>query len=101
MAFITGSRKQISFLPPKIDDYVGKEDPVRVYDAFIEGINLQEIGIIIDPCQAGALAFDPKAMIKLIVYGYSYGIRSSRKLERACYHNLSFMWLVSGILPDY
>ena len=101
MAFITGSRKQISFLSPKIEDYVGKEDPVRVYDAFIESIGLHEIGIIIDPCQAGALSFDPKAMLKLIVYGYSYGIRSSRKLERACYHNLSFMWLLSGILPDY
>ena len=101
MAFITGSRKQISFLPPKIDDYVGKEDPVRVYDAFIESLDLREMGIIIDPCQAGAHSFEPKAMLKLIVYGYSYGIRSSRKLERACYHNLSFMWLVSGILPDY
>ena len=101
MAFITGSRKQISFLPPKIDDYVGREDPVRVYDAFIESLDLREMGIIIDPCQAGAHSFEPKAMLKLIVYGYSYGIRSSRKLERACYHNLSFMWLISGILPDY
>ncbi|MEK6623171.1 MAG: IS1182 family transposase, partial [Planctomycetota bacterium] len=68
MAFITGSRKQISFLPPKIDDYVGMEDPVRVYDAFVESIDLHETGIIIDPYQAGALAFDPKAMLKLIVY---------------------------------
>src|SRR4030066_622862 len=101
MAYITGSRKQISFLPPKIDDYVGKEDPVRVYDAFIESLDLREIGIIIDPFQAGAHTFYPKAMLKLIVYGYSYGIRGSRKLERACYHNLSFIWLVSGIQPDY
>ena len=59
------------------------------------------MGIIINPCQAGAHSFEPKAMLKLIVYGYSYGIRSSRKLERACYHNLSFMWLISGVLPDY
>ncbi len=101
MAYIMGNRKQITFLPPTIDDYVGKEDPVRVYDAFIDSIDLQEMGIIIEPFQAGAPAFEPKAMLKLIVYGYSYGIRSSRKLERACYHNLSFMWLISGILPDY
>src|SRR3970040_3040331 len=40
-------------------------------------------------------------MVKLLIYGYAYGIRSSRKLERACHHNLSFMWLVSGIQPDY
>ena len=52
-----GSRKQISFLPPKIDDYVGKEDPVRVYDAFIESLDLREMGIITDPYQAGALSF--------------------------------------------
>ncbi len=89
MAYIVGNRKQLSFLPPKIDDYVGKEDPVRVYDAFVDSIDLHEMGIIIDPYQAGALTFEPKAMLKLIVYGYSYGIRSSRKLERACYHNLS------------
>jgi len=101
MAYIMGNRKQIAFLPPKIDDYVGKEDPVRVYDAFIESIDIQEMGIIIDPFQGGALTFYPKAMLKLIVYGYSYGVRSSRKLERACYHNLSFIWLVSGIQPDY
>jgi transposase len=101
MAYIMGNRKQLSFLPPKIDDYVGKEDPVRVYDAFVDSLNLQEMGIIIDPYQAGALTFEPKAMLKLIVYGYSYGIRGSRKLERACYHNLSFIWLVSGIQPDY
>lgn len=101
MAYIMGNRKQITFFPPTIDEYVGKEDPVRVYDAFIESIDIQEMGIIIDPFQAGALTFYPKAMLKLIVYGYSYGVRSSRKLERACYHNLSFMWLVSSIQPDY
>ena len=101
MAYIVGNRKQLSFLPPKIDDYVGKEDPVRVYDAFIDSLDLQEMGISIDPYQAGALTFEPRAMLKLIVYGYSYGIRSSRKLERACYHNLSFIWLVCGIQPDY
>src|SRR3990167_5140392 len=101
MAYIMGNRKQKTFFPPTIEDYVGKEDPVRVYDAFIDSIDLQEMGIIIEPFQAGAPAFEPKAMLKLIVYGYSYGIRSSRKLERACYHNLSFMWLLSGIQPDY
>ena len=39
-------------------------------------------------------------MLKLLVYGYSYGIRSSRKLERVCHHNLSFVWLTSNLKPD-
>ncbi|MBI4727377.1 transposase [candidate division TA06 bacterium] len=33
--------------------------------------------------------------------GYSYGHRSSRKLERALYHNVSFIWLMGGLTPDH
>jgi hypothetical protein len=40
-------------------------------------------------------------LLKLLVYGVSYGIRSSRKLERACHDNLSFIWLIGGLKPDY
>lgn len=101
MAYIMGDRNQTTLFPPTIEDYVGLEDPVRVYDAFIENIDFQEMGLPIHACKAGAHEYYPKTMLKLIVYGYSYGMRSSRKLERACYHNVSFMWLVSGVQPDY
>jgi hypothetical protein len=40
-------------------------------------------------------------MLKLFVYGYSYGIRSSRKLERETHHNVSFIWLMGGLKPDH
>jgi hypothetical protein len=40
-------------------------------------------------------------MLKLLVYGYSYGIRSSRKLEREIHYNLSFIWLSGGLKPDF
>ena len=40
-------------------------------------------------------------MLKLFVYGYSYGWKSSRKLERAVHHNLSFIWLMGGLTPDH
>ena len=35
------------------------------------------------------------------IYGYSYGIKSSRKLERETYHNMSFIWLMGGLKPDH
>lgn len=101
MAYKTGNRKQMTFLPPAIDDYVSKEDPVRVYDAFVNALDFQELGISIQECRAGADEYYPKDMLKLIIYGYSYGVRSSRKLERACHHNLSFIWLMGGLKPDY
>ncbi len=40
-------------------------------------------------------------MLKLLVYGYSYGVRSSRKLEREANYNLSFIWLTGGLKPDH
>src|SRR3990172_6722745 len=101
MAYIIGNRDQKTLFPPTIEDYVGTEDPVRAYDAFVEDMDFQEMGLPIIPFKAGAHEYHPKSMVKLLIYGYSYGIRSSRKLERACHHNLSFMWLVSGIQPDY
>ena len=101
MAFKFGNnREQETFLPPVIDDYVGPNDPVRVYDAFIEALDFQELGISLIP-KAGAERYEPRRMLKLLVYGPSYGDRSSRMLERACRHNLSYIWLMNGLQPDY
>ena len=40
-------------------------------------------------------------MLKLLIYGYSYGVRSSRKLERETHYNFSFIWLTGGLKPDH
>lgn len=47
------------------------------------------------------LNIDTREMVKLLIYGYSYGIPSSRKLERAIHHNVSFIWLMGGLKPDH
>jgi transposase len=101
MAYRYGNRNQLTLLPPSIEDYVGTEDPVRAYDAFVEALDFNELGIIINPDKVGNPSYDPKSMLKLLIYGYSYGIRSSRKLERENKHNLSFIWLTGGIIPDH
>ncbi len=101
MAYKIGDRMQTTFLPNSIDQYVSEADPVRVYDAFVDALDFVQLDISIIPFQAGADTYYPKQMVKLIVYGYSYGLRSSRKLERACQHNLSFIWLMGGLTPAY
>ncbi len=101
MAYIISERNQMNLFPPVIEDYVAKDDPVRVYDAFVDALDFKELGISIEPYKSGACEYYPKDMLKLIIYGYSYGIRSSRKLEKACSHNLSFIWLMGGLKPDY
>lgn len=101
MAYKIGNRMQQTLLPKSIEDYVNQADPVRAYDAFVDALDFAQLGIPIEPFKAGAETYYPKQMVKLLVYGYSYGNRSSRKLERACHHNLSFIWLVGGLVPDY
>jgi transposase len=101
MAYKYGNRSQLTFLPDCIEKYVSEEDPVRVYDAFVDALNPKELGIEIDENAVGNSWYDPVTMIKILVYGYSYGWRSSRKLERALHHNLSFIWLTGGLKPDH
>ena len=101
MAYRYGNRYQMQLLPQRIEEYITPDDPVRAYDAFVEALDLRELGITLDPHKVGNSEYHPLSMLKLLVYGYSYGIRSSRKLERATHHNLSFIWLTSGLKPDH
>ena len=101
MAFKFGTHKeQATFLPPTIDDYVGPNDPVRVYNAFVDALDFNKLGISLVP-EKGAERYEPRLMLKLLIYGPSYGDRSSRLLERACRHNVSYMWLMNGLQPDF
>jgi transposase len=101
MAYRYGDRTQMDLFPPCLNDYVPADAPVRAYDAFVEALALDALGIVWAPRQVGNSSYDPKAMLKLLVYGYSYGIRSSRKLERECHYNVAFMWLLGGMKPDH
>jgi len=101
MAFRPSERSQLTFLPPSIEEYVAQDDPVRAYDAFMDSLDWRALGVVADEHQAGCPAYPPKTMLKILVYGYSYGIRSSRKLERALHHNLSFIWIAGGLQPDF
>lgn len=101
MAYRYGERLQMGLLPPSIEEYVAEDDPVRAYDAFVEALDFRDLGIEIDPHKVGNAEYDPRSMLKLLVYGYSYGVKSSRKLERECHHNLSFIWLMGGLKPDH
>lgn len=101
MAYRHGERRQGVLFPASIEDYVSAEAPVRVYDAILEALDLVALGFEVDPHKVGCPQYDPMAMLKLLVYGCSYGVRSSRKLERECYNNISFIWLMGSLKPDH
>jgi transposase len=101
MAYRYGNREQTPLFPQSIEEVISPEDPVRVYDAFVNALDFKELGIHLDEYKVGNSEYDPRGMLKLLIYGYSYGFRSSRKLERAVHHNISFIWLVGGLKPDF
>lgn len=100
MPYKLENRNQLTFLPDTVEQYITKDDPVRAYDVIVDNL-FKEMDMNFNYVKAGAWEYHPVIMTKLIVYGYSYGIRSSRKLERAVHHNLSFIWLTCGLKPDY
>jgi transposase len=91
----------MGLLPQSIEEYVPADHPVGAYDAFVEALDFRALGIDLDPHQVGNSEYDPKAMMKLLVYGYSYGVRSSRKLERETHQNIAFIWRMGGLKPDH
>jgi transposase len=89
MAYRYGDRYQMNLMPQSIEEYISEDNPVRAYDAFVEALDFRQLGIDVNPDKVGNPEYDPCSMFKLLVYGYSYGVRSSRKLERECHHNLA------------
>ena len=82
--FIEGEeRTQVTLLPACLEDYVEAENPVRVVDVFVEGLDLGELGFVgVDPAATGRPAYHPAVLLKLYIYGYLNRIQSSRRLER-------------------
>jgi len=97
------SREQPSLLPPRIEDYVAPDNPVRAIDAFGDTVELDRMGFR-RPGSAGGRgqpAYDPRDLLKLFLYGYTNRIRSSRNLEREAIRNLELIWLLKGLQPGY
>ena len=103
MSYIQGvSRKQAVLFPDTVDDYIEEDDPARLMDLFIDRLDLQKMGFVrSEPKSEGRPGYSPRDLLKLYVYGYFYGIRSSRKLERECKVNIQVMWLLGKLQPDF
>lgn len=103
MKYIEGEdRNQQSMLPECIDDYVGEENPVRVIDAFVDGLSMETLGFRrSEPAETGRPAYDPRTLLKLYIYGYLNKIRSSRKLMQECDRNIEVFWLMGKLQPDF
>ena len=99
MGYIRGiDRNQARIV--SLGDMVAADSHARLVDAFVESLDMGELGFG-HPAAEGRPAYDPRSLLKLYVWGYRRGVRSSRRLAAACRENVEAMWLVSGVEPDF
>ena len=96
-------RNQVSLFPPRLEDYVRRDNPVRAIEAYVMSLDLAELGFRHSEggIVAGQPAYDPADLLKLYLYGYLNRVRSSRCLEREAGRNVEVMWLLKGLAPGY
>ncbi|MCQ9147709.1 IS1182 family transposase [Ochrobactrum sp. BTU2] len=103
MGYIAGTeRGQVLLLPDRVEDYVATDAPVRVIDAFVDSLDMIELGFGRSvPASTGRPCYSPRDLLKLYIYGYFNEVRSSRRLERECRRNIETMWLMRQLAPDF
>ena len=101
--FVEGTdRGQSTLFPECLEDWIGEDNPVRVIDAFVEELDLAELGFDgVDPEATGRPSYHPSVLLKLYIYGYLNRVQSSRRLEREAGHNVEVMWLSGRLVPDH
>lgn len=103
MGHVTGqSRYQSTLFPEVLDEVVGRNDPVRVIDAFVEGLDLEELGFSkVAAEETGRPPYAPGDLLKLYIYGYLHRVRASRRLEAETRRNVQVMWLLNRLTPAF
>ncbi len=103
MGYIAGvAGEQLILFPESLDEYITADNPVRFIDAWVNTLDLIVLGFIDTvPAATGRPGYDPRALLKLYLYGYLNRIRSSRKLEQECQRNVEVMGLMGKLAPDH
>jgi len=101
MNHVQGScRDQVKLV--SLDQMVGAQSDVRIIDAFVDQLDLKKYGFLFFQHQSeGRPPFHPAVMMKLYLYGYQNGLRSCRKLAKACTNNIEVMWLIQERRPAW
>ena len=92
-------QSQMRLLPLDLSDLIPADDLVRVVDAVVESLDLALLRSFYPG--GGAPAYDPRMMLKVVIYAYSTGVYSSRKISEATKANVRFMWLTGCTALDH
>jgi transposase len=94
------SREQMALFAPTLDAMIGSDDPVRLVDEVLAGLDWSAWEAEYDG-KRGQPPIHPRYVAAAMLYGLCRGIRSTRKLEESCRYRLDFLWLVEGRQIDF
>jgi transposase len=97
--FKTYIQNQNYLLPPSWDEKIDANHPVRIVNKIIDALSLEKLYRSYN--RTGPSPYDPRMLLKAIVYGYLNNIFSSRRIEEAVKSNIYFIWLCGGNEPDH
>lgn len=103
MGHVNGqSRYQTTLFPEVLDEVIAADDPVRVIDAFVDALDLAELGFSrVVAEDMGRPSYAPGDLLKLYIYGYLHRVRASRRLEAEAARNVQVMWLLNRLAPSF
>ena len=86
-------------LPPCLGDYLPQNHPARVVSAIIDHLDISEIeaGYV----GGGTSSYNPRMLLKVIVYAYLNNVYSGRQMEKLLVENIAYMWLSGMQTPDF
>ena len=92
---------QMDLLPQSVEDWVELNHPARFLRAFVDELNLEQLGFEGRKSAEGRPSYANDLLLKVWLYGYLTRIRSTRELERACREHMSLLWLTGRHAPDH
>ena len=98
------SREQTWLFPPTLDELIPSDHPARYVAMFVDELPRAEwlkLGVAPDGEARGAPGYAPPVLLGAWLYGFTSGVRSSRKLEGACRDQLPCLWLTGWQRPDH
>jgi transposase len=93
------NNRQLFFLPPSVEDFIPEAHLARVIDEVVEALDTKPIENKYH--FRGQKSYHPKMLIKLLIYGYSTGVFSGRKIAMKCESDTAFMYLAGMYQPDF
>ncbi len=92
---------QVFLMPPSLDEWLPEDHLARFVSELVDEVIDLEPFLAAHTEARGFPPYDPRLMLKLLVYGYVTGVRSSRKIERACHDDVAFRFLAANAAPHY